>query len=163
VIDMLANAAFLLGLSLSLANEDPRWSYVLSFERAEHNFVESAKYGLAAEFTWPFVKPGQVSTVPGSRLVTQLLPHARDGLTQAGVTNAEADHLLTIVESRAATGQTGAVWQRKMLADADQRLDREAAVAAMFQRYVQYAATGEPVHTWPTTPLMGPRRFAIPA
>jgi gamma-glutamyl:cysteine ligase YbdK (ATP-grasp superfamily) len=154
VIDMLANAAFLLGLSLSLANEDPSWSYVLSFERAEHNFIEAAKHGLAAELSWPFVKPGKVSTMTASRLVTQLLSRARDGLTHAGVTNAEADHLLTIVESRVATGQTGAAWQRKMLADADQRLGREAAVAAMFQRYLQCAATGDPVHTWSTMPSL---------
>ena len=40
VIDMLANAAFLIGLSLWLARQDERWTYVLSFERAEHNFTE---------------------------------------------------------------------------------------------------------------------------
>ena len=53
MIDMMANAAFLLGLSLWLAEQDPRWTYELSFERAEHNFYRAAQYGLAALLTWP--------------------------------------------------------------------------------------------------------------
>ena len=53
MIDMMANAAFLLGLSLWLAEQNPRWTYDLSFERAEHNFYRAAQYGLAALLTWP--------------------------------------------------------------------------------------------------------------
>jgi hypothetical protein len=53
VTDMLANAAFLIGLSRWLAAQDQRWTYRLSFERAEHGFYRAAQHGLAAELTWP--------------------------------------------------------------------------------------------------------------
>ena len=49
----------------------------------------------------------------------------------------------------AATGQTGAAWQRATLAAAERRHDRERALAIMLDRYLQCAHTGLPVHTWP--------------
>jgi hypothetical protein len=54
MIDMMANAAFLIGLSLWLAGQDQRWTYTLSFERAEHSFYRAAQHGLAAQLSWPF-------------------------------------------------------------------------------------------------------------
>jgi hypothetical protein len=149
VIDMLANAAFLIGLSLWLAEQDSRWTYQLSFERTEHNFYRAAQHGLAAVLSWPFGDSGQVRTSTASQLVPKLLPAARDGLVRAGVAAAQADRLLGVISARAAVGQTGAVWQRRTLAAAGQRLARESAVAAMFERYLQCAATEQPVHTWP--------------
>jgi hypothetical protein len=48
VIDMLANAAFLIGLSLWLAEQDQQWTYALPFERADHGFYRAAQQGLSA-------------------------------------------------------------------------------------------------------------------
>ena len=53
VTDMLANAAFLIGLTLWLAGRDERWTYAVPFERAEHGFYRAAQHGLAAELSWP--------------------------------------------------------------------------------------------------------------
>src|SRR6266487_4047262 len=53
VIDMLANAAFVIGLSLWLADLDQDWTYALPFERADDGFHRAAQHGLAAELTWP--------------------------------------------------------------------------------------------------------------
>jgi len=152
VTDMLANAAFLVGLSLWLAVQDQRWTYRLSFERAEHGFYRAAQHGLAAELSWPFGHGSQLRTLPAARLVPQLLPVAREGLLGAGVDAVEADHLLDVIAARVRTGQSGAVWQRRMLAALEPRLGRERALAAMLDRYLQCAATDQPVHTWPTTP-----------
>src|SRR6266498_382909 len=149
VIDMLANAAFLIGLSLWLAGQDQQWTYALPFERAEHGFYRAAQHGLAAELSWPFGQGSRLRTLPAAKLVPQLLPAARDGLLQAGVTAAEADRLLEVISGRTASGQTGAVWQRATLAAAKRRHDRERALAVMLDRYLQYAETGRPVHTWP--------------
>ena len=148
VIDMLANAAFLIGLSLWLARQDERWTYVLSFERAEHNFYRAAQYGLTARLTWPV--GGQLRTIPASELLPELLPQAQDGLVGAGVDAAEADSLLGVIGSRVATGQTGAMWQRTALAAAERGLARQYALAAMLEHYLHFAATEQPVHTWPT-------------
>ena len=129
VIDMMANAAFLLGLSLWLAEQDPRWTYDLSFERAEHNFYRAAQHGLAAQLTWP-VSRGGPRTVRASELVAELLSSARAGLLRADVAPSEADRLLDVIAGRVATGQTGAVWQRTALAAAERRLDRPSALAS---------------------------------
>jgi hypothetical protein len=149
VTDMLANAAFLIGLSRWLAAQDQRWTYRLSFERAEHGFYRAAQHGLAAELTWPVGDSSRLRTLPAAELVPELLPAARQGLTGAGVAVEEADHLLGIIAARVAAGQTGAVWQRRMLATLEPRLGRQRALAAMLERYLEYAATDQPVHTWP--------------
>ena len=148
VTDMLANAAFLIGLTLWLAGQDQRWTYALPFERADHGFYRAAQYGLAAELTWPS-GPHQVRTVRAAALVPELLPAARHGLVRAGVAEAEADRLLGVIAARVATGQTGAAWQRAALAAAEHGRSREQALTVMLDRYLAYAATGQPVHTWP--------------
>ncbi len=149
VIDMLANAAFLIGLSLWLAGQDQQWTYALPFERADHGFYRAAQQGLSAQLSWPAGHRDQIRTVTAAKLVAELVPAARQGLLQAGVTAAEADGLLGVISGRAASGQTGAVWQRATLAAARRRHDRQRALAVMLDRYLQYAETGLPVHTWP--------------
>lgn len=150
MIDMLANAALLVGLSLWLARQDPSWTYALSFERAEHGFYRAAQHGLAAELSWPLGHGGRVWTRRAAKLVSELLPAARDGLVRAGVAAAEADRLLGVIAARVATGQTGAVWQRRTLATLEPRLGRQRALAAMLERYLECGAGDQPVHTWPT-------------
>jgi gamma-glutamyl:cysteine ligase YbdK (ATP-grasp superfamily) len=149
VIDMLANAAFLIGLSLWLARQDQQWTYALPFERADHGFYRAAQQGLSAQLTWPTGHRDQIRTIAAAKLVAELVPVAREGLLEAGVAAEEAGGLLDVISTRAATGQTGAVWQRAVLAAAQRRHDGERALAAMLHRYLQYAETGLPVHTWP--------------
>jgi hypothetical protein len=148
VIDMLANAAFLIGLTLSLASQDQQWTYALPFERADHGLYRAAQRGLSARLSWPAGHRDQMRTLAAAKLVAELVPAARQGLLQAGVTPAEADTLLGVISARAATGQTGAVWQRATLA-AERRRSRKRALAVMLDRYLECADTGLPVHTWP--------------
>ena len=140
VTDMLANVAFLVGLSLWLAVQDQRWTY------------RAAQRGLAAELTWPFGPDSRLRTLPAPELVPELLPAARDGLVAVGVAATEADQLLGVIAARVTVGQTGAAWQRRMLAALEPRLGRERALAAMLEGYLECAATDQPVHTWPTNP-----------
>jgi gamma-glutamyl:cysteine ligase YbdK (ATP-grasp superfamily) len=149
MIDMLANAAFLIGLSLWLAEQDQRWTYALPFERADHGFYRAAQHGLSALLSWPAGHRDQMRTLPATKLVAELVPAARQGLLQAGVAAAEADELLGIISARAASGQTGAVWQRATLAAAERHHDRQRALAVMLNCYLHCADTGLPVHTWP--------------
>jgi hypothetical protein len=157
VTDMMANAAFMIGLTLWLAGQDQRWTYALPFERADHGFYRAAQYGLAAELSWPLGPPqarcgrprALVRTLPAADLVAELIPAARLGLLQAGVIAAEAERLLAVIAARLATGQTGAAWQRAALAAAAEGRSREQALALMLDQYLACAATGQPVHTWP--------------
>ena len=149
VMDMLANAAFLIGLSVWLAGQDQQWTYALPFERADHGFYRAAQHGLSARLSWPAGRRDQMRTCAAAKLVAELVPAARHGLLQAGVAAAEADGLLEVISARAASGQTGAVWQRATLAAAKRRHAPERALAIMLNHYLQYAETGMPVHTWP--------------
>jgi hypothetical protein len=152
VTDMLANAAFLVGLSVWLAEQDEGWTWRLSFERAEDGFYRAAQHGLAAELTWPFGDHGRLRTLCAAKLVPELLPAARDGLVAAGVAAPEADHLLGVIAARVRSGQTGAAWQRRMLAALEPRLGRERGLAAMLERYLELTATDQPVHSWAINP-----------
>jgi hypothetical protein len=133
---------------LWLASRDQRWTYALPFERADHGFYRAAQHGLAAELSWPAGRGHQVKTLPAADLVTELLPAALQGLAGAGVAAPEADRLLEVIGARAATGQTGAAWQRTALAAAEQGQPRDQALATMLDWYLSRAATGQPVHTW---------------
>jgi hypothetical protein len=148
VTDMLANAAFALGLSLALAPDAAAWTTALPFERVHHHFYRAAQHGLDAEITWP-LEPGRPRAVRAAELVPRLLPLAHDGLVDAGVEPGEAAELLGVVGARVASGQTGAAWQRRVLARLVPALGRERALAAMLDRYLGLPAGGAPVHTWP--------------
>jgi hypothetical protein len=61
----------------------------------------------------------------------------------------EAARLLAVIEARIDGGQTGARWQRAALAALEAGRTREAALAAMLERYLEHAGSGAPVHAWP--------------
>ena len=148
VVDMLANAAFLLGLTLALAGDASTLVRRFAFQQAHHNFYRAAQFGLAAELAWP-LPSGRPRTLAAPDLVRQLLPTACQGLEDAGVLTEEADALLSVIEARAASGQTGSAWQRLALASLEPKLGRERALAALLELYLEHQRTGEPVHTWP--------------
>jgi hypothetical protein len=159
---MLANAAFLLGLTLALAPDAKDWSRQLLFARAHANFYDAARLGLEAELEWPGADGGS-ERVGAAQLVPRLLPEARRGLVEAGVDAGEADRLLGVLGDRVASGQTGAVWQRRTLAALEGRgsgglkpsppegggSGGERALGELLERYLELQAGGDPVHTWP--------------
>jgi hypothetical protein len=161
VTDMLANAAFLLGLTLALAPDAATWTRRLLFARAHANFYDAARLGLEAELTWPRADGGS-ERVGAAELVRRLLPTARGALVEAGVDAGEADRLLGVLGDRVDAGQTGAVWQRRTMAALEDggsggrtprppegRADRDEALGELLERYLELQATGDPVHTWP--------------
>jgi gamma-glutamyl:cysteine ligase YbdK (ATP-grasp superfamily) len=149
VTDMLANAAFLLGLTLALAPDAPAMVRRFAFQQAHQNFYRAAQLGLGAQLAWPLGSEGRVRTVPAAELVLRLLPAARQGLEDAGVAAEEVDQLLAVIEARTAAGQTGAAWQRRALAALEPQHGRERGLTAMLERYLEHQWTGEPVHLWP--------------
>ncbi|HEX8822894.1 MAG TPA: glutamate--cysteine ligase [Archangium sp.] len=149
VVDMLANGALLLGLTLGLSEQVESLLPGLPFMCARGNFLRAAKEGLDAVLLWPERYAPSPRPVPALELVERLLPVARDGLVGAGVEAEEADALLSVVEARVRARTTGARWQRKMLARLEAQLPRPDAMAALLERYLVHAASGRPVHEWP--------------
>ncbi|HWH33047.1 MAG TPA: hypothetical protein VNU01_10285 [Egibacteraceae bacterium] len=145
IADVAANVALCLGLMRALALEErPLWER-LPFGVAASNFERAARDGIHARLAWPGVQ----GDLPACELLLRLLPLAREGLAELGVATAEADRCLGIVEGRAHRRRNGAVWQLETWqALRDGGRDPRDAARELVRRYLECAATGEPVHTW---------------
>ncbi|OJH39724.1 glutamate-cysteine ligase family protein [Cystobacter ferrugineus] len=149
VPDLLANGAFLLGLTLSLMEEVEVLVARMPFRCARTNFYRAAREGLDAPLFWPG-RPGQPLAVqPARELLPHLLTRARRGLVAAGVVPDDVDPLFELLEGRLRTGRTGARWQLDTLARLEVERSRYEAITAMFERYLAHSEEGTPVHTWP--------------
>ena len=157
VADMLANAAFALGLTLGLRPQIESLLGGLTFGQARRNFYAAARHGLDAELLWPCRSPLSPQPRAAGALIEELLPVARAGLLAARVAAEEADAHLSVIAARVRSGQTGASWQRQTLAVLERELPRPRALAAMLERYLACAATRAPVHSWPSASPDRPR------
>ncbi|MFI6292643.1 glutamate--cysteine ligase [Nonomuraea sp. NPDC050790] len=133
--DMIANTAFLVGLTLACAEHDLTG---YRFAEAYQNFYRAAQKGLDARLSWP----GREGGLPAADLVLSLLPEARAALLAAGVAADDVDRALGVIEQRVRLRRTGAVWQREAL----ERY--EGDVEQLVRRYRELALSGLPVHLW---------------
>jgi gamma-glutamyl:cysteine ligase YbdK (ATP-grasp superfamily) len=150
--DMLANAAFLLGLTLALRDETSWMLPAFPFEYAHRNFYRAAQHGLDAMLLWPTRETPSPQPVRAAELVARLIEQAHGGLVAAGVDDAEAGRRLAIVAARVASGQTGARWLRRQLARLERGASRDEALAAVVERYHAEASRERPVHEWSEAP-----------
>jgi len=141
LVDMAANAAFLLGLVLALGPDMERFLAGFTFTHARRNFYEAARRGLASMLLWPTEPGGRVEAVAAPTLVARLLPVAAQGLRDHGVDGDEVDRYLGIVGDRASTGRTGAAIQRALFA-------ASGDPGRVVEAYLERQHTGAPVHTW---------------
>jgi hypothetical protein len=148
VVDMLANAAFMLGLGLGLAPEIETWRSVIPFADVHHNFYRAAQFGLDAELRWPAQDGSGVAPIRAGALVERLLDLAQTGLDRAGVDRSDSAPLLAVMAARAASGRTGARWQRRALARLERSRPRDEALVALVEHYVARSREGAPVHEW---------------
>lgn len=148
VVDMIANGAFLIGLTLGLAEDIDRLLPAMPFRYARLNFYRAAQRGLDAELLWPGAPPSPRS-FSASELIERLLPVARTGLVKSGVEGKEADRWLSIIERRLAARTSGARWQRRELERLERHMPRADALAALTSRYARLSEEGRPVHEWP--------------
>jgi len=145
VVDTLANAAFYFGVVRALADSDrPLWSQ-MSFSAAEENFHLAARDGIAARVYWPGLGQASASEV----VLRRLLPLAYEGLAAWGLTAADADRLLGIIERRCVLGRNGASWfVDQVVAREAAGEDRASALRHSLLAYNEGMQANEPVHTW---------------
>ena len=150
LIDMQANVAFVVGLTMALAPQMDWMARSMPFEFARRNFYAAARQGLEAVLLWPSSEAPSPRPWPAAELVRRLIPAARAGLTGCGVAAAEADALLGVA------GRAGPLPDhRGRLAAAGARVvrgrgsaSRDEALAAMTEAYMERGATGAPCHEW---------------
>jgi gamma-glutamyl:cysteine ligase YbdK (ATP-grasp superfamily) len=138
VADLIANAALYLGLIAHLSREQPPPESSVLFLHAQQGFYACARDGLDARIRWLDSQTHRVSDI----LALDLLPRARQGLTDLGLDPPEIDHWLGIIEQRLTTGRTGARWQR------DWVRRHGPDMMGLTQAYLDQQASGRPVHEW---------------
>jgi hypothetical protein len=138
VPDMVANAAFYLGLCHALATGPEPPETRLGFAATRANFYAAARHGLEAELRW---LDGHLH--PARTLILDVcLPLAEQGLAAFGLEANEFGPHLEVLRQRVRSGQTGAVWQLRNLA-------REQGDAGrMMANYLENQRAGLPVHEW---------------
>ncbi|MCC6773244.1 MAG: glutamate--cysteine ligase [Gemmatimonadaceae bacterium] len=147
-IDMAANAAFLIGLTMAIRDEIDRMLPAFPFEYATWNFYRAAQHGLDARLLWPSEVAPSPMPVSARALIARFLPDAVHGLESLGVDPAEARRLLAVIAGRLDNGQTGARWQRTVLDGCPASLSRRDALQCMMDGYIARTLAGRPVHEW---------------
>lgn len=104
--DEVANAAFWFGLMGGLMDEFEDITEHMAFIDAKNNFFSAARYGLGAPVTWLDGRNANVRDL----VLSELLPLARRGLASSGITVADIDRYLGIIEDRVRRERTGADW-----------------------------------------------------
>jgi len=137
LIDMLANAAFYYGIETMLAQSCEVGEFACDFATAEQNFYTAAREGLGSDVKW------QGEQLPMRQLILEkLLPLAKKGLEQLKIDPKDSETYLSIIESRAQTGQNGAAWQLAYLERYGDDMER------LTHAYWQHQQEGNAVHTW---------------
>lgn len=145
IIDEVANAAFFVGLMLSLPETYGDISTRMDFDDAKANLFAAARYGLNTQLKWI---DGRSEAAP-SLILNELLPLARQGLNSANVATEDIDKYLGILEERVKSGQTGAQWVLSSLSATDSTAPRDLRYRALVSTTLERQKEGSPVHIWP--------------
>jgi gamma-glutamyl:cysteine ligase YbdK (ATP-grasp superfamily) len=148
-VDMVANAAFLIGLAEGLRPHINELLPGVPFARAEYNFYRAAQHGLEAKLLWPQLGKSDYRERAVIDILVGLLPLARAGLEAIGVAPAEVRHYIGIIEERLRQRQSGAVWQRRMLAQLRTRMPLQEALHELLEVYMVHSESNLPVAEWP--------------
>ncbi len=138
VADDFANAAFFWGLVRSMADADTAVQPPITFEDARRNFYEAARYGLRCSTKW---LDGRVRPMRDV-IIENCLPLAVTGLRRLAIDENDIDNFIGIIGARTATGQNGAAWQRRWVAQ------HGFDVTALTEHYMRRQNTEIPVHEW---------------
>ncbi|MFC3094058.1 hypothetical protein DRW07_11295 [Alteromonas sediminis] len=146
--DMVANAAFIIGLTQAFSHNIDQYMAKLPFQHAEYNFYRAAKQGLDAKILWPCDRQYQLIERPIIEVLPAMLPMAEQGLEELNVDRKDISQYLAIIEQRIATRQTGATWQLNQVEKLEQTRNRQQALEKMLSLYQQNMLTDNPVANW---------------
>ncbi len=148
-IDMVANAAFLIGLAEGLKPQLEELLPGVPFGIAEYNFYRAAQHGLFARVVWPDAGQSGYREQPIGLLIERLLPVAAEGLEAIGIHSDEAQRYLQVIRQRLECRRSGAIWQRAKLSSLRRSLPAEQAQRSMLEAYMALAEQNIPVAEWP--------------
>ncbi|NMP32581.1 hypothetical protein HII17_13525 [Thalassotalea sp. M1531] len=147
-IDMVANAAFAIGLANGLSDDIERLISQIPFRFAEYNFYRAAQFGLDAKILWPHKNKYQPNEIAITEVISSLLPVADKGLAALGISKSERDTYLQVIEQRLSTKQNGAHWQRSQLDKLESKYSNLIACQHLVKQYYSQSRLDTPVAKW---------------
>ncbi|EED33480.1 glutamate-cysteine ligase, family 2 [gamma proteobacterium NOR5-3] len=149
-VDMVAGAAFMIGLARGLRDDMDGLMSALPFHLAEYNFYRAAQNGLDARLVWPSLQQHRLRDASVVEIIAEMLPVADDGLRALGVAQAERDRYIGVIDARLGARRNGSSWQR----DATRALiargrSKSHALGDMLRVYREFSAQNIPVAEWP--------------
>jgi len=148
-VDMVANAALLVGLAEGVRPRINELLPAVPFNIAEYNFYRAAQHGLDARLVWPGFTQSGYREQPVTAVLREMLPIARAGLAALGVNADEADRYLGVIEQRLERRQTGATWQLRLLEQLARKMPLERALHQLLERFISHSDANRPVAEWP--------------
>ena len=146
-IDMIANAAFLIGSAEGYRENINTILPSIPFQTAEYNFYRSAQFSLNADIIWPLTPRGYKQQ-PITQIIEDMLPIAKQGLLSIGIKESETNRYLNIIERRLAKKQNGALWQKDTLKILNHRLNTTEALHKMLELFIFNSQTNIPIAEW---------------
>jgi hypothetical protein len=147
-LDMMANAALAIGLTQALSHDIDDALAKLPFQYAEYNFYRAAQSGLSTNILWPQAQQHGLRESAITDVIAGLLNKAADGLAELSVDSAEINRLMSVVEQRLATQQTGARWQLARLDKYAVKHSKDKAMSFMLRDYMENSEQGNGVASW---------------
>ncbi len=147
-VDMVANAAFLIGAAEGIRPQLASLLPAIPFHNAEYNFYRAAQHGLDARLVWPEMDQSGYREQAITDIIARMLPVAKSGLAAIGIDAAESDYYLGIIEERLALRQSAAIWQQRKLALLRESLPQQQALHALLEAFMEHSETNLPVARW---------------
>lgn len=147
-IDMMANAAFLIGITEGLRPSINELLPAIPFQTAEYNFYRSAQFGLDAQIIWPDTIKGYAKQAI-TQVIEDHLDIAKTGLTTIGIDDRESLYYLSVIEKRLRSKQNGAAWQLLSLEQLNQKNNHSEALLGMLDCFIHNSQTNTPIAEWP--------------
>ncbi|WP_439107187.1 glutamate--cysteine ligase [Congregibacter sp.] len=149
-VDMVAGAAFMMGLARGLRDDIDGLMSALPFYLAEYNFYRAAQHGLDARLVWPSGRQHRLQDASVVDIIADTLPVADEGLRKLGVAQAERDRYLGVIDARLSVRRSGARWQREATRALMARgRSKPSALKEMLSFYRELSAQNIPVAEWP--------------
>jgi hypothetical protein len=104
---------------------------------------------LNAELLWPSTKQSQPTYHSASHILRSLLPKVADQLSEMGFPKTDFAPLLTVIEERLHSQQTGAQWQLDTLSHLEANGSKTEALHEMLKLYQDHSTRNTPVAQWP--------------
>lgn len=148
VVDMMANAVLMIGLTKSMQPDIDQLMPALPFDYCTRNFYRAAEQGLDAELVWPSREQWQPEYRTARQILRAELPRLPAALESAGFQPEDFSPYLEVIAERLGNEQTGSRWQLSKLAELEQDQPRSQALVEMLQQYQTFSHQNIPVARW---------------